>query len=66
MTDHAADETEKILDWWLTEIIDMNPGKTLNRGYVFQALISNIGLAQMFSLMLLSDLPLQAQVAFSA
>ncbi|PLC49821.1 citryl-CoA lyase [Pollutimonas subterranea] len=44
-------------NWWRTEIIDMKPGSIRYRGYAIEALIGNLGFAEMIWLMLRGDLP---------
>ena len=43
--------------WWTTSITDIHPGKIAFRGYPIEALIGEIGFAQMVWLMLRGDLP---------
>lgn len=50
-----------VADWWRTSIIDMEPGRIAIRGTPIEALIGNLGFAEMIWLMLRGDRPSQGQ-----
>ncbi|WP_207233454.1 citrate/2-methylcitrate synthase [Salinicola tamaricis] len=49
--------------WWHTDIIDMRPGEIRYRGYPIEALIGNVGFADMVWLMTRGELPTRPQAA---
>ncbi len=51
------DIDQDVLDWWQTEIIEMEPGVIRYRGYPIEKLIGKIGFSQMIWLMLRGELP---------
>ena len=57
-------ETEQaVLDWWKTDIIEMEPGVIRYRGYPIEELIGNISFAQMIWLMVRGELPTKGQAS---
>ncbi len=55
-------ETEQgLVDWWKTDIIEMQPGVIRYRGYPVEELIGNVSFAQMIWLMLRGELPAEGQ-----
>ena len=52
MSSKDQETTEKVRNWWSTEIIDMRPGKIRIRGEDIEELIGNISFVQMIWLML--------------
>jgi citrate synthase len=62
MTDDTRDDTtNKVQDWWSTQIIDMKPGEIRYRGYAIEELIGNVGFAEMIWLMMRGELPAKGQ-----
>ena len=57
MSSKDQETTEKVRNWWSTEIIDMRPGKIRIRGEDIEELIGNISFVQMIWLMLQGKLP---------
>ena len=57
MNSKDQETTEKVRNWWSTEIIDMRPGKIRIRGEDIEELIGNISFVQMIWLMLHGKLP---------
>ncbi len=53
--------SEKVGDWWRTEIVDMAPGRIRFHGYAIEQLIGNVGFADMVWLMLRGELPTPGQ-----
>lgn len=51
------DTEQGVLDWWQTDIIEMEPGVIRYRGYPVEELIGNVSFAQMIWLMLRGELP---------
>jgi len=62
MTDHPENNgSNKVEDWWSTQIIDMKPGEIRYRGYAIEELIGNVGFAEMIWLMIRGGLPTRGQ-----
>lgn len=61
--DTSSLDAQQARQWWRTEIIDMKPGEIRFRGYPIEALIGEIGFADMIWLMTRGELPDQAQAA---
>ena len=60
--DRPADQTlQAASDWWSTDIIDIQPGEIVVRGYPIQDLIGKISFPEMIWLMLRGELPTCAQ-----
>ena len=57
MSSKDQETTEKVRNWWSTEIIDMRPGRIRIRGENIEELIGNISFVQMIWLMLQGKLP---------
>ena len=57
MSSNDLETTEKVRNWWSTEIIDMRPGRIRIRGEDIEELIGNISFVQMIWLMLQGKLP---------
>ncbi len=57
MNPNEQDPSEKVRNWWSTEIIDMRPGKIRIRGQNIEDLIGEISFIQMIWLMLRGSLP---------
>ncbi len=57
MNPNEPDPSEKVRNWWSTEIIDMRPGKIRIRGQNIEDLIGEISFIQMIWLMLRGSLP---------
>src|SRR5262249_57375132 len=58
-----ADLSERAIQWWSTDIIDMKAGVIRLRGYPIEQLIGTISFPQMIWLMLRGDLPSPEQGA---
>ena len=54
-------KSNKVEDWWSTQIIDMKPGEIRYRGYAIEELIGNVGFAEMIWLMIRGGLPTRGQ-----
>ena len=57
MSSKDQETTEKVRNWWSTEIIDMRPGRIRIRGEDIEELIGNISFVHMIWLMLQGKLP---------
>ena len=57
MNPNEQDPSEKVRNWWSTEIIDMRPGKIRIRGQNIEDLIGEISFIQMIWLMHRGSLP---------
>ena len=57
MNSNEQDPSEKVRNWWTTDIIDMRPGKIRIRGKNIEELIGGISFVQMIWLMLRGDIP---------
>ena len=58
-----SDAEQEVLDWWQTDIIEMQPGMIRYRGYPVEELIGNVSFAQMIWLMLRGELPSEGQAS---
>ncbi len=56
-----TDAEQAVLDWWKSDIIEMEPGVIRYRGYPVEELIGNASFAQMIWLMLRGELPSEGQ-----
>ncbi len=54
-------DADAIRDWWRTSIIDMAPGRIAFRGKPIEELIGTVSFPQMIWLMVLGEIPSQAQ-----
>jgi citrate synthase len=59
--DSENNTTNRVEDWWSTQIIDMKPGEIRYRGYAIEDLIGNVGFAEMIWLMIRGELPTKGQ-----
>lgn len=56
-----ASRVEEARDWWSTDIIDIEPGRIVVRGYPIEQLIGELRFPEMIWLMLRGDIPSPAE-----